>query len=94
MTNLTHQLADAIREVTVAMQKAIDDGHRSRMIDADDLVEILLSNADRLDPPLRESNRVQFRCPNCGEVDSDRLVWQDDEFVRCSSCGTIYCPGN
>lgn len=94
MTNPTHQLADAIREVTVAMQNAIAEGHRSQMIDADDLVEVLLSIADRLDPPVQESNRVQFPCPKCGEVDADRLVWQDDEFVRCDSCGTIYNPGN
>lgn len=94
MTNPTHQLADAIREVTAAVQKAMNDGHRSRMIDADDLVEVLLSIADRLDPPLRESNRVHFPCPNCGDVDSDRLVWQDDEFVRCENCGTVYSPGN
>ena len=94
MTNPTHQLADAIREVTVAMQKAIDDGHRSRMIDADDLVEVLLSIADRLDPPIREPNCVAFLCANCGETDADRLIWQDDEFVRCETCETVYSPGN
>lgn len=95
MTNPTHQLADAIREVTAAVQKSIDDGHRSRMIDADDLVEVLLSIADRLDPPVPETtNHVAFPCENCGEADADRLVWQDDEFVRCETCGTIYSPGN
>ncbi len=54
MTNTEHKLADAIREVTVAMQNAIADGYRSRMIDADDLVEVLLSIADRLDSPLSD----------------------------------------
>ncbi len=92
MTNPTHPLADAIREVTIAVQKAIDDGHRSRVLDADDLVEVLLAITDRLDPPLRETNRVAFPCENCGEVDADLLVWQDDEFVRCDTCGTIYRP--
>jgi predicted RNA-binding Zn-ribbon protein involved in translation (DUF1610 family) len=94
MTNPTHQLADSIRAVTAAVQKAIDDGHRSRIIEADDLVEVLLSIADRLDPPIREQNRVAFPCVNCGESDADRLEWQDDEFVRCEICGTIYAPGN
>lgn len=95
MTNPTHQLADAIREVTVAIQNEIAEGHRSRMIDADDLVEVLLSIADRLDPPIRETtNQVAFRCPQCGEADADRLVWQDDEFIRCETCGTVYNPGN
>lgn len=95
MTNPTHQLADAIREVTAAVQKSIDDGHRSRVIDTDDLVEVLLAIADHLDPPVPETtNHVVFACPDCGEADSDRLEWQDDEFVRCKTCGTIYSPGN
>lgn len=45
-----HQLADAIREVTASIQIAIEEGQRSRRIDADDLVEVLLAIADRLDP--------------------------------------------
>lgn len=55
--NPDHQLADAIRNVTIAMQRAIEDGHRSRMIDADDLVEVLLAIADQLDPPVETSDR-------------------------------------
>ncbi len=47
-------VADAIREVTSGVQRAIEEGHRSKEIDADDVVEILLSIADRLDPPLPE----------------------------------------
>ena len=54
MTNPVHQTADAIREVTSAVQTAIDEGYRSRAIDADDVVEILLAIADRLDPPLAD----------------------------------------
>lgn len=98
MTNTEHRVADAIRKVTVAMQKAIDDGHRSRMIDADDVVEVLLSIADRLDPPVAESDAAEFACPDCGMADADRLVWIDhefpgaDKFVRCDACGTIFDP--
>jgi hypothetical protein len=44
------ELADAIRKVTAKMQRAIDQGRRSRAIDADDLVEVLLAIADELDP--------------------------------------------
>lgn len=95
MTNPNHTLADAIREVTVAMQRAIDNGERSRMIDADDLVEVLLSIADRLDPPVPDkTNEVVCPCPDCGMADADWLVWQDDEFVRCNACGTTYAPGD
>ena len=45
------ELADAIRHVTARMQQAIEDGLRSRSLDADDLIEVLLAIADRLDPP-------------------------------------------
>lgn len=92
MTNPELKVADATREVTIAMQPAIADGYRSRLIDADDLVEVLLSIADRLDPPIVNEVATQFACPDCGMVDSDRLVWQDDEFVRCDACGTIFDP--
>jgi len=46
-----HTIVDAIRTVTAKVQRAIDAGHRSRAIDADDLVEILLSIADELNSP-------------------------------------------
>lgn len=75
MTNPELKIADAIREVTVAVQKAIADGYRSRMIDADDLVEVLLAIADRLDPPIANEVAAEFACPDCGMVDADHLVW-------------------
>lgn len=31
-------------------------------------------------------------CPFCEQAECDRLVWIDDERVRCDSCGTIYDP--
>ena len=46
----SQDFADAIRIVTAKVQKAIDDGEASRQIDADDLIEILLSIADKIDP--------------------------------------------
>ncbi len=33
-------------------------------------------------------------CPLCGERDRDRLVWLDDERVRCTMCGTEYDPND
>jgi hypothetical protein len=47
------EIADAFRKVTAKVQRAIDEGHRSRYIDADDLVEVLLAVADELDPPAK-----------------------------------------
>ena len=98
MTNSELKIADAIREVTIAMQKAIADGYRSRMIDADDLVEVLLAIADHLDPPVPNEVAAEFACRNCGERNPDRLLWITDEFpgaekfVRCDACGTIFDP--
>ena len=57
MTTTTRtEVADAIRDVTAAMQTALDEGRRSTRIDAWDLVEALLAIADRLDPPVRDSD--------------------------------------
>jgi hypothetical protein len=55
-------IADAIRNVTAKVQRAIDDGFRSRAIDADDLVEVLLAIADKL-APLQETPDVATRRP-------------------------------
>jgi hypothetical protein len=52
-TKPTDAIADVLREVAMSLEMAIDDGHRSRSINADDLVETLLAIADRLDPPTR-----------------------------------------
>jgi hypothetical protein len=49
MTQL--QIADAIRDVTAAMQTELEAGRRSAHLDAYDLVDVLLAIADRLDPP-------------------------------------------
>lgn len=92
MTNPHPQLADAIREVSVAMQKAIADGYRSRMIVAYDLVEVLLAIADRLDPPVWDEVDAAFACPECGERHPDRLIWGDEDLVRCASCGITFNP--
>jgi hypothetical protein len=32
-------------------------------------------------------------CPKCGEQNVDRLVWIDDDNVRCGTCGKRYRPG-
>ena len=85
--------AAAIRKVMIAVQNAIEVGHRSSMIEADDLVDVLLAIADELDPPLATLVASEFACPHCGERRDDHLVWHDDEFVRCSGCGTEYVPG-
>ena len=32
-------------------------------------------------------------CPTCGNRLEGALVWNDDDQVRCSCCGTVYTPG-
>lgn len=34
--------------------------------------------------------RPEYACPGCGERDIDRLIWIDDDRVRCATCGTEY----
>lgn len=50
------RVADAVRQVAVKLQTAIDQGHRSARIDANDLLESLLAIADTLDPQLAEAD--------------------------------------
>jgi hypothetical protein len=56
-TQTTDAVADAMREVAMRLEKAVADGFHSRAIRADDLVEMLLATADRLDPPVRATKR-------------------------------------
>jgi hypothetical protein len=94
MTNPEHKIADVLRVVALRLEKALEEGRRSTRIDANDLLETLLVVADQLDPPLANHVAPTEACPNCGERNVDRLVWQDDdETVRCAGCGTTYRPG-
>ncbi len=94
MTNPEFKIADALRVVALRLENALEEGRRSSRIDANDLLETLLAVADQLDPPLANNVANTEACPNCGERNADRLVWQDDdETVRCAACGTTYRPG-
>ncbi len=44
------RIADAFRQVAIKLETAIDQGHRSTTIDANDLLETMLAVADELDP--------------------------------------------
>ena len=94
MTTPECKIADALRAVALRLENALEEGRRSTHIDAHDLLETLLAVADQLDPPLANNVDATEACPNCGERNADRLVWQDDdETVRCAGCGTTYRPG-
>lgn len=88
------KVADAVRVVALRLEEALERGRRSNRIDANDLLETLLSVADQLDPQLANNVAPTEACPSCGERKADQLVWQDDdETVQCTGCGTQYRPG-
>lgn len=44
-------------------------------------------------PPDDDLVDQQHACPLCGERHQDRLVWIDDQRVRCSNCQAEFEPG-
>ena len=81
-----HKIADAFRIVALRLEHAIETGHRSNHIDAEDLRETLLAVADLLDSP------AAGPCPTCGEHRLDELVHQPDGTIRCQTCGGEFHP--
>lgn len=85
------KLIDAIQDVTACVQNEMESGARSKLIDADDLVEVLLSIADRLetskpdtesadDVPLNELAAIakrELRIPTLETRGNDRLDFQE-----------------
>jgi len=84
------QVADAIREVTATMQRAIDGGQRSAAIDAHDLIDILLAIADEIDPPIPETVGTRYACPRCHERRADQLHMKEDDTALCATCGLTF----
>lgn len=92
------EVADAIRKVTARVQRVVDDGLRSRKVDADDVIEILLAIADQLDPQTAGATLPQVEdgevypadsCPQCGEYRVEQLTLRGGR-INCRSCGTEY----
>ena len=54
-----HKIADAFRVVAMRLEDALERGRRSKTIDANDLLETLLSVADHLDPPFRDAEEPE-----------------------------------
>ena len=54
-----HKIADAFRVVAMRLEDALERGRRSKKIDADDLLETLLSVADLLDPPIPDTEEPE-----------------------------------
>jgi len=47
---------------------------------------------DALNAQLDDEVAEADACPGCGERSVDKLVWQDDGAVKCSTCGKRYTP--
>jgi hypothetical protein len=57
MTTPEQIVADAFRVVAMRLEEALERGRRSTKLDANDLLETLLSIADELDPPISDEER-------------------------------------
>jgi hypothetical protein len=46
------------------------------------------------EPTQLDGNKAPLgaECPLCGENDVDRLLWDEDEQLHCTNCGTVYDP--
>jgi hypothetical protein len=91
-----HEVWEKCREVEKAL------GH-----DLDGLEGVIQDMAAGLDDPesidvayVRDAINAQAdelvaeadACPGCGERNVDKLVWQDEGAVKCSTCGKRYTP--
>ena len=54
-----HKIADAFRVVAMRLEDALERGRRSKKLDANDLLETLLSVADLLDPPFSDAEEPE-----------------------------------
>ena len=54
-----HKIADAFRVVAMRLEDALERGRRSKKLDANDLLETLLSVADLLDPPIPDTEEPE-----------------------------------
>jgi hypothetical protein len=77
MAKPQHQVAEALRLVALRLERALEEGRRTRRLDADDLRETLLGVADVLDPPRRQkgasgtqtlAGRLPHTTPHVGHV--------------------------
>jgi len=73
---------DGLEGIVQDMAAGVDD---TESVDVDYVRDAL--NA-RLDDEVAEANA----CPRCGERNQGNLVWQDDETVKCTTCGKQYTP--
>jgi predicted RNA-binding Zn-ribbon protein involved in translation (DUF1610 family) len=46
------------------------------------------------DEPGSDEEHADFPCPHCGESRIDFLEWEDDESVKCRTCGRTYHPND
>jgi len=78
---LGHDL-DGLEGVIQDMAAGVDD---PESIDVDYVRDAINAQAEEV---VAEADA----CPGCGERRIDRLVWQDDETVKCTTCGKQYTP--
>ena len=60
-TKAEYLVADAIREVAIKIERQLQRGSRSYMIDANDLLETLLAIAERLETPTVKAEKRNYK---------------------------------
>ena len=73
---------DGLEGIVQDMAAGLDD---AESIDVDYVRDAINAQADEL---VAEADA----CPGCGERNTDKLVWQDDGAVKCSTCSKQYTP--
>jgi len=73
---------DGLEGVIQDMAAGVDD---PESIDVDYVRDAINAQAEEL---VAEAEA----CPGCGERNVDKLVWQDDGAVKCTTCGKQYTP--
>jgi rubredoxin len=46
------------------------------------------------EPPEMDVCPDEFKCPHCGENRHDELVWDDNDWLHCATCGHVYDPSD
>jgi len=73
---------DGLEGIVQDMAAGVDD---PESIDVDYVRDAINAQADEL---VAKADA----CPGCGERRADSLVWQDDQTVKCTTCGKRYAP--
>ncbi|MBM4020578.1 MAG: hypothetical protein FJ288_20045 [Planctomycetes bacterium] len=91
-----HEVWDKCREVERTVGRDLDSLERviqdiAAAVDDPDQIDVAYVR-DAINAQADEMVAQADACPGCGERNVDNLVWQDDQTVKCTTCGKQYMP--